>query len=189
MFQATSPRRIRGFSLLEVLVVMAIIAILALAIAPWFAKISQRNQVKSSGQELALTLAAARMRAVKRNLPARVLITTPTPTEPYNRVETFEELVPTPLKVGEIRISNLMLFPISNGEFYGQVSPLQVMFGPDGRLQNSPGGPGTDQVLTLRGVMGASQTNDLPIRITPAGAVRVLKPNPDAFKPDGGDWH
>ena len=170
--------------MLELLIVMAILAILALAVAPWFAKISQRNQVKSAGQELAVTLAAARMRAVKRNLPARVLITTPTPTEPYNRVETFEQLNPTPLKVGEIRLSNLLSFPIGNGEYYAQNSPLQVMFGPDGRLQGST----VDQVITIRGVMGAAKTNDLPIRVQTAGSIRVLKPNPDGFHLDGWDW-
>jgi Tfp pilus assembly protein FimT len=174
--------------MLELLIVMAIMAILALAVAPWFAKISQRNQVKSVGQELAVTLAAARMRAVKRNLPASVVITPPTGPEPYNRVETFENVVPTPIKVGEVRITKLVTFPSNAGEFYHQISiPIIVTFGPDGRLQT--GVAGADQHVTIRGVVGAAATNDLPIRITTAGSIRVLKPNPDAFKPEGGDWH
>ena len=163
---------------------MAILAILALASAPWFAKISQRNQVKSAAQELSITFAAARMRAVKRNLPARVVITRPTGPNPYNRIETFEEVVPTPIKVGESRITSLISFPTA-GTAYTQPSPLQVIFGPDGRLTGTPG----DQTFTLRGVMNAPLTNDLPVQIATGGRIRVLGPNPILpLKPEGTGW-
>jgi prepilin-type N-terminal cleavage/methylation domain-containing protein len=189
MFQATSPRRIRGFSLIELMVVMAILAILALAIAPWFAKISQRNTVKSATQELSITLAAARMRAVKRNLPASVVITPPTGPNQYNRVETFENVVPTPIKVGEVKLTTLVTFPSGAGEFPVQPSlPIIVTFGPDGRLQSAPAGT-PNQHVTIRGVVGAGTTNDLPIRIGSTGTIRVLKPNPNITFPDGTEWH
>src|SRR5262245_59578053 len=123
MFQATSPRRIRGFSMLELLVVMAILAVLALAIAPWFAKIGQRNQLRSATQEFATTLMAARMRAVKRNLPARVVVTRATALNPWILVETFEQTTPTPIKVAEIRLSPNVDFPLS-GTDWPQPSPL-----------------------------------------------------------------
>jgi prepilin-type N-terminal cleavage/methylation domain-containing protein len=189
MFQATSPRRIRGFSLVELMVVMAIVAILALAIAPWFAKLSQRNTVKSATQEVSITLAAARLRAVKRNLPASVVITPPTGPNQYNRVETFENVVPTPIKVGEVKLTTLVTFPSGAGEFYSRPSlPIIVTFGPDGRLQTADPGV-TTQHVTLRGVVGAGTTNDLPIRIGATGTIRVLKPNPNASNLDGTAWH
>jgi prepilin-type N-terminal cleavage/methylation domain-containing protein len=189
MFQATSPRRNEGFSLLELMIVMGILAILALAIAPWFAKISQRNQVRSASQEVALSLQAARMRAVKRNLPASVVITPPTGPNQYNRIETFENVVPTPIKVGEVRLTHLITFPSGAGEYYSQPTiPITVTFGPDGRLQ-TPAPGATTQHVTIRGVIGAPVTNDLPIRIGAAGTIRVLKPNPDASNLDGTVWH
>jgi len=167
---------------------MAIIAILALAIAPWFAKISQRNTVKSATQELSLTLAAARMRAVKRNLPASVVITPPTGPNQYNRVETFENVVPTPIKVGEVKLTTLVTFPSGASEFYSQPSlPIIVTFGPDGRRQS--GVANADQHVTIRGVVGAGTTNDLPIRIGATGTIRVLKPNPNGTFLDGTEWH
>ena len=189
MFQATSPRRNEGFSLLELLIVMAILAILALAIAPWFAKISQRNQVRSATQEVAISLQAARMRAVKRNLPASVRISPPTVLIPYNRIETFENVVPTPIKVGEVRLTSLVTFPSGAGEYYTQPTiPIIVTFGPDGRLQ-TPAPLANTQHVTIRGVVGANITNDLPVRIGAAGTIRVLKPNPNASNLDGTEWH
>src|SRR4030095_11912945 len=167
VFQVTSPRRTRGFSMVELMVVMAILAILALAIAPWFAKISQRNTVKSAAQEVSITLAAARMRAVKRNLPASVVIRPPAGPNQYNRVETFENVVPTPIKVGEVKLTTLVTFPSGAREFYPQPSlPIIARFGPDGRLQRGIAGV---QHVTIRGVVGAGITNDLPIRIGQTG--------------------
>jgi Tfp pilus assembly protein FimT len=165
---------------------MAILAILSLAIAPWFAKIAQRNQVKSAAQEVSITLAAARMRAVKRNLPARVLITPPTGPNPWNLIETFEQVVPTPIKVSEVRMTKLVSFPTS-GVFYNNANPNQVIFSPDGRLTGSPGG--ADLHITILGVTNSGIKNELPVRVTRSGSIRVLKPNPTAGKPDGTEWH
>ena len=182
---SSSRRRERGFSIVELLIVMAILSILALAAAPWFAKISQRNEVRSAGSELAITLAAARMRAVKRNLPARVIITRATGSQGFNLVETFEEVIPTPIKVQEARISARVDFPTSGipGP-YGPTQPTVVTFGPDGRAQAAA-------VFTIRGPRGAGTQNDLPVEVSANGKVEVLKPNPTNTTAGrrGTEWH
>src|ERR1700730_3783402 len=105
MLSVRTVRRRGGFSLVELLVVMALIAAMTLVAAPWFLKISQRNTLKSTARELSITLAAARMRAVKRNLSATVVVTPASGVQGFNRVETFEQVVPTPLKVGEVQLT------------------------------------------------------------------------------------
>ncbi len=178
-------RRQGGFSLVELLVVIAILAIVALAGAPWFSKISQRNQIKSAARELSITLAAARMRAVKRNLPARVVVTPRSGSLVWNLVETFEQTLPTPIKVGEARLSPQIEFPPNPPTPYS-VQAVVVTFGPDGRVQGVA--PNTNSVFTLRGVKGASITNDLPVLVAANGKIEVLGPNPTLAKPKGTEW-
>ena len=81
MFRSRSARRNRGYSLAELLVVMAIMAALSLVAIPWFLKISQRNALKSAAREVQTTLLAARMKAVRRNQPVSVAITPGPPVQ------------------------------------------------------------------------------------------------------------
>ena len=181
--RSSSRRRERGFSIIEILIVLAIMAALALAAAPWFSKISQRNEVKSAGNELALTLAAGRMRTVKRNLPARVVLTRSTGTTGVHLLETFEDIQPTPIKVQEARISARVDFPPAGNTVYGP-NPGFVTFGPDGRAQVAGN-------FSIRGVVGAATQNDLPVIVFPNGKIEVLKPNPTTAPAGrrGTEWH
>src|ERR1700730_13362413 len=72
-------RRSHGYTLVEMLVVMAIFAAMALVGVPWFLKPMQRTALKSSASQISVTLAAARMTAVKRNVPVSVVISSLTP--------------------------------------------------------------------------------------------------------------
>ena len=184
-YASSSRRRERGFSIVELLIVMAILSILALAAAPWFSKISQRNELKSAGSELAITMAAARMRAVKRNLPARVVITRASGSQGFNLVETFEDVVPTPIKVAEARISARVAYPPTlAGPYPYPTNPSVVTFGPDGRVI----GP-APITFTFHGPVGAGTPNDLPVQVSGNGKIEVLKPNPTAAQLRGTEWH
>ena len=59
-------RRVRGFTLLEVMVVVAIIAVLAALAGPSFIPVIERWRVRSAAEELTATFYYARSEAIKR---------------------------------------------------------------------------------------------------------------------------
>jgi Tfp pilus assembly protein FimT len=165
------------------MVVMAIIAAMALAVSPWFFKIMQRNVMKSAAQEMSITFAAARMRAVKRNLPAEVRITIAAPGQSFHLLETFEMVQPIAIKVGESRITSKVFFPTSGLPVgYGNPLPLTARFEPDGRSDAS-------RWFTMRGPVGAGTQNDLTVSVNRSGKINVLGPNITVLKPLGTEWH
>lgn len=180
-------RRESGYSLIELLIVMAIIAVLVLVGAPWFVKISQRNQLKAAASEFAITLSAARGRAVRRNLPVTVVVTRATGSQTHNMVETFEQTLPTATKVGELDITGIVDFPPGPLALPYDTQAPSVTFLPDGRVQ-SPPPPPAETAFTLRGVRNAGVTNDIPVLVSTSGRVEVLGPNPTTAKPRGTAW-
>ena len=174
--------RSRGFSIIELMVVMAIIAAMSLAAAPWFLKIMQRNLMKSSAAEMSVTFAAARMRAVKRNVPAEVRITIASSTQPFHLLETFEMVQPIELKVGEARLTPKVEFPPRDGSAsVSQPARLIARFTPDGRT-------GSPLWFTIRGPVGAGTQNDVTVSISTSGKINVLGPNITLIKPLGTEW-
>jgi type IV fimbrial biogenesis protein FimT len=60
-------RRVVGFTLIEMLVVLTVVVLLTVAAAPSFSDIVARHRVKSAATDLYFALAKARSEAVKRN--------------------------------------------------------------------------------------------------------------------------
>jgi len=73
-------RRGRGFSLLELMVVLSIIGILVSIAIPGFGYLAASTKVKGASTELYLALIRARSESVKRNRPVQVLATSGDPT-------------------------------------------------------------------------------------------------------------
>mgnify|MGYP003409916381 CR=1 FL=1 len=67
-----SLKAVKGFTLIEVVVTMAVFAILVALAAPSFTSVINNNRLTGNANELLSTLQSARMEAVRRN--ARVVI-------------------------------------------------------------------------------------------------------------------
>lgn len=163
--------RSSGFSLIELLVVMAIVAAVALVAAPWFFKISQRNQIKSAANEIQTTLLAARMIAVRRNQPVSVRVVTAAPTEDKHVLETIEPPPPagTPTPVPrriEIAKKTINFVSVPAGNL--------ITFVGDGRMTSFPAP--TPAVVVVEGPAGAASPNQITIETTNSGRVKVITP-------------
>ncbi len=164
--------REKGFTLVEVLVVMAIIAIVALVGLPWLIKIGQRSQLRSAASEIQTTLLAARIKAVKRNQAVSVMITPGPPVELY----TIEPPPPTPqptLVPGHVELPSKAAFLYATPNIGGGT----VSFGGDGRLAMPTPNPTPGAYeYVLRGPVGRPTPNEIRVQAWPNGRVVVVTP-------------
>lgn len=169
-----SIQRSRGFSLIELLVVMAIMAMAALVAIPWFYKISQRNALKSAAREVQSTLLAARIKAVNLNGPVSVVISSLGPPVQF---QTFEPNPPAPTPT---RVPVGMALPAKSARLFATPNSVggAVTFGGDGRLVNPPLNPtpGAALYYTLEGPVGATTPNRIQINTDTSGRVKVITP-------------
>jgi prepilin-type N-terminal cleavage/methylation domain-containing protein len=172
MLHLKSIRRDRGFSLIELLVVMGIIGALSLVAVPWFVKIMRRNELKSAAREVQTTLLAARVKAVNRNRPISVVISS---VGPPIQLQTVEPNPPAPTPT---RVPVNLTLPSKAARLYETptVAGGIVTFGGDGRLVNPPLQPTPGLQYILEGPIGASTPNRITIKADSNGRVAVVTP-------------
>lgn len=174
MVPSTSLLRTRGFTMLELLIVLAIMGILAAVGIPWFMKVMQRQRLKAAVHEIQTTLAAARMTAVKLNAPVSVAIVSTTPPIQFQVVEPAPP-APTPTLPSRFVSldANAVRFVSTPNSTGGA-----VVFGGDGRLMVTP----PLSVLTpslqmvVEGPANGPVRNQIKIDTNAAGAVRITTP-------------
>jgi prepilin-type N-terminal cleavage/methylation domain-containing protein len=174
MFRSRSMRRNRGFSFVELIVVMAIMAAMLLVAIPWFVKISQRNELKSAAREIQTTLLAARMKAVKRNAPVSVAIASLGPPLELQTIEPQPPAptptIPAPSMVLPAKAATLFATPIAAGGL--------ITFGGDGRIPlivTPLPTPGAYEYI-LQGPVGAPTPNQIKVQAYPNGRIVVVTP-------------
>ena len=164
--------RPKGFTLVELLIVLAIIAICALVGLPWLVKIGQRSQLKSAASEVQTTLLAARIKAVKRNQTVNVMITPGPPVV----LMTVEPPVPTPnptLVPGQLTLPSKTAYLYATPNIAGGI----VAFGGDGRLAMPTPNPTPGAYeYVLRGPVGKPTPNEIHVQAWPNGRVVVVTP-------------
>jgi len=174
MSPVRAMRRNRGFSLVELLVVLAILAAISLTAVPWFLKISQRGQLKSAAFEVQTTLLAARMKAVKRNQPVSVAINTLGPPIELMTVEP-QPPAPTPtIPAPRLQLPPRSAILLATPNVPGGT----ITFSGDGRVDMNPTPnptPGSYEYI-LQGPVGAPTPNQIHVQAWPNGRVVVVTP-------------
>ena len=173
--QCPSAERSRsqaGFTILETLIVIALIGILTAVSIPFLQKISRRNQIRSAASEIQTTLLAARMRAVRRNLPASVLVTTATAAQNTHLLDTIEAdppaPTPTPLPASKLNL------PKASLAFLTLPAGGKITFDGNGRVIAPPPPASTD--ILIEGPVAAGDKNQIRIRTTASGKIEVITP-------------
>ncbi len=167
MYSGRAVSTPHGFTFVELLIVIALIALMSLIAVPWFVKIAQRNQLKSAAREIQTSLLAARMLAVKRNTNASMVLTTVGDSHVLDVIEVDPPPgTPTPAPAEKSHIAN------RNVAFVTTPAGGKMTFAGDGRLVT----PGATSDLVFRGVSGATALNQITIRAHRNGRVEVITP-------------
>jgi type II secretory pathway pseudopilin PulG len=156
----------------EFITAVGILAVLTVFGIPYFTKISQRQALKSAARDIQLTLAAARMTAVKRNAPVSVVITSLTPPI---QLQVVEPAPPAPTPTIPPKYVNL---PANAVRFFQTPNTTggTIAFGGDGRLTPMPGILTPAVVMIVEGPANGPVRNQIQIQTNRAGAVKVVTP-------------
>jgi len=159
-----SSRRERGFTLVELAIVLALVAAMALIAVPWFVKITQRQQIQSAAREIAVALTAARMTAVKRNTQIAFSVAGSSPALEFQTVE------PPPPAPTPTPFPRMLRLPAKAARFQGP-TPGPIVFGGDGRIAVSTG-----QTFVIEGPVGMATPNAIRINVNGNGRVEIVTP-------------
>lgn len=131
-----------GFTLIEVMVVVAIVAILATLAAPSFSEMLRRNRLSTAVSALQVSLSLARSEAVKRGADARVTVAANTTAGVWTNGWT--------VFVDGTGTANVGVAPIADTTGATGMTRVEVVAAPSGPI--SAGQTGTLNYFTYNGV-------------------------------------
>ena len=172
----------RGFTLIEFLVVMVIIVLIVTISIPWFNRIRRRMEFRSAAMEISTTLLAARMKAVKRNGNAGILVSPASGLTDSHRIDTLEPPAapPTPAaNTGATLLISGRSFRVVSMPVIAPcpelgVAECTITFDGSGR-RSAPPSP-TPGAIVIEGPLGGGPVNQIRIETSESGRVRIVTP-------------
>ncbi len=189
-------RLTRGFTLVELMVTIALLAILLALAAPSFSGIIRNNRVRTVADSLQNGLRLAQAEAVRRNRQTVFLLTDAEPGVNVDAVANGKNwAVQTVLRESEKVDGKSVEYFIQGGAFSDSAAgvkiegPAAVCFSSSGRLITAKPGPkGADCVLTaappIFNVTLTAADHPLAVTLSIGGQVRMCDPNKGEPAPD-----
>jgi Tfp pilus assembly protein FimT len=161
----------RGFSTIELLVVLIFIVLLAAVSIPFWNRIRRRTELRSAAMEIGTTLIAARMKAVRYNSTVRVVANPQGISEPGPSIsaETLTP-IPTPFPSSLSKV----IIPGSAMRFVTTPAGGSIDFDGNGRRIAPPGA--TPGRIVIEGPTGSPLKNQITIDVTTGGRVQIVTP-------------
>jgi type IV fimbrial biogenesis protein FimT len=180
-------RKNRGYSLIELLVVMAIIGVLSLITVPSFVSFQRAGKMKTALRNFTMDVRGLRQKAITQNVWARVTITPAATETAASRTYTFTQSsdngttwTALSMRGGYGGVTNKVI-----GQGGGNIKELekavyfssttfpggQIIFRPDGTV-NVPAGS-TSASVVLRTKWNVTK-NLITVTITPSGQLRTV---------------
>ena len=165
----------KGFSTIELLLVIVILGIMAAVAIPFFNRMRRRSELTSAAMQVSTTLLAARMKAVRYNAPASVAVTPSADPGTPNEFDTIEPVLPATTPTPVANPMGRLLIPGRTFRFVATPPAGVVSFDGSGRLLPPPAAPTPSQIV-IEGPVGSGVTNQITIETNSAGRVRIITP-------------
>lgn len=161
----------RGFSTIELLVVLVLLVLLASVSIPFYGKIRRRTELRSAAMEIGTTLVAARMKAVRYNSTVRVVASPQGPAEPGPSISS-ETLTPVPTPYPSS--NSKVIISGSAMRFVSTPSGGSIDFDGNGRRVAPP--VETPGRIVIEGPTNSGVKNQITIDVSTSGKVQIVTP-------------
>ena len=169
---SSTDRPQAGFTLMEMIGVIAILAAMTALSLPYLQRVFRRNSLRSAASQIQTTLLAARMRAVRGNRATSIFVTTATAAGTTHLLHTISPdppaPTPTPLPRAKLLLAKAEL------AFLTLPAGGKITFDGNGRVI-APAPPLSADIL-IEGPPGSIVKNQVTIRTTAAGKIEVVTP-------------